>query len=141
MATIRKRVKSYPVFAAQGRRVIDRTTLERADFMERREIWRRVYNTKTGELEAFRIDGADTEKFDQDLPHIETTPTFDETAIERVAGCRGKSRTFGRREFDRLQLIKDGELPEDEIERTIAKFRVYPYVGSAKGSILGAWPT
>jgi hypothetical protein len=141
MATMmRRRARSYAVYAAEGRKVIDRTTLEHAEWMEKRGIWRRVYNTMTGELEAFRIDGADTQRVDQDQRHIETTPTFSETEMERVAGCHGKSRTMRMREADRQDRAKHHELPEDEIERTIAKLRVYPLVGAAQGDILKAWP-
>ena len=112
-----------------------------AELFEALGVWRREYDKTTGELKGYRVVGAEVEKVDSNLRHIETQPTISRTEMEMIAGCHGRSKTYGLRELDRLQRIKDGEDPEDDIERATAKYRVYrhPRV-EEKGGILKAWP-
>jgi len=143
MATLtgkRSRPKSYSVLAATGSKVIDRTTLEGAREYEQRGIWRREYDTQTGELRGFRVDGADVTRVDLDLPHMQTTVAISRTEMEVNAFGMRSSHTFRMTEPERLQQAKNGLPPEDMVERTIAKIRVYKLVGAARGDILKAWP-
>jgi len=137
MATVRRRERSFPVFASQGRKVIRRTSRVVAEIYEALGVWRREYDTQTGELIGFRLAGAEIDKVDGDLRSRETGAGI--CAEEMELNLR-RSRTRGLRERDRLKLIKDGEFPEDEVERAQAKVRVYRLVGATQGDILQAWP-
>jgi hypothetical protein len=132
--------KFAPLLADSGERTLKMVRIAEAELFEALGVWRRVYDKTSGAFKGFKVVGAEVEKVDANLRHIDTQPTISRTEMEIVAGCHGRSKTYGRREFDRLKLIKDGELPEDEIERTLAKFRVYPHVGAAQGDILKVWP-
>jgi hypothetical protein len=137
MATRRVRACSYPVFPGEGRRVIDRATIQQAEAYELAGIWRREYDTMTGKLVAFRLEGVDGWKMDGDLKTVRSSSTISHGEMELNLL---RSRTFMLSEEQRLQLIKDGRAPEDVIERAKAKIRVYVRVGAAKGDILRAWP-
>ena len=138
MATVRKGERGFlPVFPGEGRKVIRRTTQVAAEAYEALGLWRREYDTQTGELQGYRLVRAEIEKVDGNLKSIKTQAGISMKEME-LNLCR--SQTRGLREIDRLQLIKDGEAPEDEVERIQAKVRVYPFVGAAKGGILQAWP-
>ena len=135
-----KRARLLPVFKATGFERITRTTIAAAEQFEQRGIWRREYDTVTGELKGFRIDGADVNKVDSDLPHSFTTVAISKTEMEVNAMGMRASHTFRLTEPERLSRIKSGLPPEDAAERTLAKVRVYGQVGAAKGDILRVWP-
>jgi hypothetical protein len=137
MATVRRRERDFPVFPNEGRKIIRRTTRAHAEIYEALGIWRREYDGQTGELVGFRLVGAELHKGDADLRSLMTSASISEKEMQLNVG---RSRTYGLREVDRMKLIKDGELPEDEVERTQAKVRVYPLIGAAQGDILRAWP-
>jgi hypothetical protein len=128
------------VFAAAGYKGVDRTTVERAREYEQRGIWRREYDTVTGELKGFRIEGADVNRVDADLAHQFTAIAISKTEMEVNAMGTRASHTFRLTEPERLQRMKNGLPPEDAVERTLAKVRCYPHVGASKGDILKAWP-
>ena len=133
----RTRGRRFPVFPSEGRKVIRWSTVADASIYEELGVWRREYDTQTGALDGFRLVGAETNKVDSDLRSIPSVPAIDMASMELYVG---KSRTRGLREAERLKLIKNGEAPEDKIERVQAKVRVYRMVGAAKGDILIAWP-
>lgn len=137
MALSCKRPRLFKVFPAEGRRTIRLSTVADADIYEKLGVWRREYDPQTGELVGFRLVGAEVNKVDGDLRSVQTSASITEGEMQMNV-CR--SRTFGLREEARLTRIKDGELPEDEVERCQAKIRVYPFVGAAKGAVLEAWP-
>lgn len=137
MATIRKRKKAYPVRPNEGRKIIRLTTVSDAVIYEQLGIWRREYDSQTGELLGFRLVGAELRKVDSDLMSIHSSSAISAGEMQRNLMC---SRTHGLREEARMQRIKDGEPPEDQVERTRAKIRVYPFVGAKTGAILDAWP-
>lgn len=137
------RGRIWPVFAPDGSsKKVHFATAAEAEIFEAREIWRREYDTSSGFQIGFRVVGYEVKRVDMDLRSSEVPVTLTREQIEAVSGCMGRSRTFGLREDLRAQLVRDGEIdsPEDFIERTGAKFRVYPHVGAAKGDILRAWP-
>lgn len=134
MATVRKGDRSFlPVFPSEGRKVIRRTTRLDAEKYEAQGLWCREYDTQSGELIGFRLVGAEVNKVDSDLQSTHTTAGISPSEMQ-LNVCH--SRTYGMREVDRLALIKNGDLPEDVVERTQAKVRVYRLVGAAKGDIL-----
>jgi hypothetical protein len=132
-----KRKRSYPVFKATGREIIRRTTLEEAETFEKREIWRREYDVRSGALIGFRVDGVDVNKIDGDLRSMASRTTISAHDMELNVQ---RSRTFGLREEDRLARVKRGQMPEDEVERVKAKVRVYAVISPAKGDILRVFP-
>jgi hypothetical protein len=138
MIAERKRSRSYPVFAAAGgRKVIDRATLSQAEMFERREIWRREYDTVSGSMIGFRVVGVEVNKKDGDLRTMQSSATI--TAAEMDLNLE-RSRTHGLREPDREARIKYGLDPEDRVERVKAKVRVFAVITPAKGDILRVWP-
>ena len=137
MTTVCKRKKMYPVLPDEGRKILFRRTAAEAEIYEQLGVWRREYDTQTGELLSFRLVGSEINKVDGNLSSIRGSTSISEGEMRMNTM---HSRTFGMREEERLQRIKDGLPPEDEIERTRAKIRVYPLVGSAVGAILHAWP-
>lgn len=132
--------REFRVFAADCDRVVQRASAQQAEIYERSGVWRRDYDTTTGELKGFRLIGCEHRRVDMDLRSQQTPATLTKAAMETIAGCNGISRTIGLREDRRLDRIRRGQSPEDQIERDLAKFRVYPHVGAAKGDILRAWP-
>jgi len=137
LAKNRNSSQEFCVYPSEGRKIVRRTSRADAEIREALGLWRREYDTMTGELLGFRIVGAETNKVDSDLRSIQTSASISEGEMQMNVHC---SHTYGLRERDRLELIKAGEFPEDEVERVRAKVRVYPHVGSAKGDILVAWP-
>lgn len=130
--------KEFKVFPpGGGYAVIRRVSLQKAESMEAREVFRREYDTETGQLLGFRVVGIEHRKVDSELRSTYTTPGISVGEMEMNVL---RSRTYRLNEEKRLQLIKDGEMPEDAIERAQAKIRVYPLVGGAMGAILRAWP-
>lgn len=129
--------KQFKVFpAGGGYAVIRRVSLQQAEAMEAREVCRRDYDRSTGELLGFRVIGIEHRKMDSEL---RSTPTTPEISVGEMEMNVLRSRTYRLNEEMRLKLIKDGEMPEDAIERAQAKIRVYPLVGAAKGDILRVW--
>ncbi len=128
-------VKVFP--ADGGYRIVRRISREEAELQVRMEILRPEFDRLSGDLLGYRVPGCDT-RVDQDLRPLRTSAAISVQEMERFV-C-GMSRTFGLREADRMARVRDGELPEDEVERTRAKVRVYPYVGAARGDILRMWP-
>lgn len=122
-----------------GFRVVQRTDQQTALLYEALGVWRPVFDQVTGRLLGYRVVGLEA-KGDDDLPHSFTTAAISKTEMEVNAMGTRASHTFRLSEADRLACIKNGRPPEDAVERTIAKVRVYPYVGGAKGDILKAWP-
>jgi hypothetical protein len=141
MATMMRARKSIKVFPADGGfRVLWFVTIEHAEQKEQLGIWRPEYDSVTGCFLGMRIVGGVERKVDADLRSTPMPAALTRAEMETVAGCRGRSHTIGRREQQRLEEIARGCSPEDRIERTLAKFRVYDKVGAAKGDILKAWP-
>lgn len=134
-ATRRDAVK---VFAAEGGdRIIRRTDLRTAELHEQAGAWRRDYDPRTGVLKGFRIIGVELRRVDSDLRSMHTTASISAAEMETNLGS---SRTYGLREDERLERIRQGKPPEDRVERVKAKVRVYAYVGASKGDILRVWP-
>jgi hypothetical protein len=133
--------RELKVFHAEGGfRVMTRVSLMHAELCERMGAWRREYDTGTGDLLGFRVIGPEARKGDVEIRSVQTTATISKAEIEMNIGMAGRSKTYGLCEMDRLERLKAGELPEDRIERTIAKVRVWPMVGAAKGDVVRAWP-
>lgn len=137
MATSCKRKRAYPLLPNEGRRVIRLTTLADAGLYEQLGVWRRDYDTRTGALLGFRLVGAEVKKVDGDLRSMASCVSIGPREMEMQLM---RSRTFGLREEARLQRIKKGLPPEDEVERVQAKNAVYPHVGAKVGGMLEAWP-
>lgn len=132
--------REFRVFAADCDRVLQRASAQQAEIYERSGIWRREYDGVTGAHIGFRVIGREMRRVDMDLRTMQTPATLTKAAIETIAGCRGSSHTAHLSEADRLERVRNGRAPEDQIERDLAKFEVYPFVGAAQGDILRAWP-
>lgn len=122
---------------ARGWRVIRRVRL---DYGRRRcalGVWKERFSEDTCELIGFELLSPEAIKGDES---IETLPGSKAAILrkemEANAGLRGTSRTAGLYEDARLERRR----PEDFIERTQAKVRVYPFVHGNAGDILRAWP-
>ena len=133
--------RQFRVFPAEGGfSVITRASLEVGAQHEQLGIWRREYDSSTGQHIGYRVIGVELQRVDADL-RSQRTPASISAAENLInAGGRRGSRTIGLTEPDRLARIKNGDEPEDRAERVIAKVRVYVRVGAAKGDILRAWP-
>jgi hypothetical protein len=138
-----KKAKSeqFNVYATEaGYRRIAKTSLKDAQIYEALGVWRREYDKTTGAHIGFRLIGEESNRVDADLPHSFTSVAISKTEMEINAAGKRSSHTFRLTEPDRLARIKNGLPPEDAAERALAKVRVYPYVGAAKGDILRVWP-
>jgi hypothetical protein len=126
------------VFAADGGfAVIDRLSREESELRVLMGALRPEFDQHSGELLGFRVSGCDT-AVDQDIDPMFTPAAISFAEMQRNA--EGHSRTYGLREEERLARVRSGEAPEDDVERTWAKVRVYPVIGAAKGDILRVWP-
>ena len=123
---------------ARGWRVIHHKV--RLDYGRRqcaRGIWRERFDEETCELVGFQLLSPEEMAGDVDLETMPgSTATIKKAEMEALAGLRGASRTAGLYEDARLERRQ----PEDFVERTEAKVRVYPFVHAARGDILRAWP-
>jgi hypothetical protein len=126
-----------------GWRVVRLVSSERAVGNLASGIWRNV-NDGLGKHIGYQIVGSNS---DLDLTSHPTPAAISAYEMERVAGQSfedGKSQTSGMTEDQRLTRInketKRRLPPEDAVERTAAKVRVWPDITSAKGDILRVWP-
>lgn len=134
----RSRKQQCKVFPADGGfRVIDRISREEAELRVRMEVLAPVFDQLNGTHLGYRIAGADLNQVDADLQSIHTPAAISRREMELNLE---RSRTRGLSEGRRLERLKNGELPEDQIERVQAKVRVYAAIGSGKGDILRVWP-
>jgi hypothetical protein len=117
--------------------VICRVSLERAERLETRGVYRREYCPSTGVLLGFRVVGYEARKIDSDLKSMPSTASISSSEMNLNVE---RSRTYGMREEERLSRIKSGRDPEDKVERVQAKVRVYAIVGPGKRDILRVWP-
>jgi hypothetical protein len=133
----------YATNTTLGWRVIRHTSAEVGESKVAAGLWRRVYESVSLKHVGYQPLGADR-LTDEDLHSMQQSSaciTADE--MELIAGVAFKgsrSMTFGMDEVARTERITRGLAPEDEVERAVAKFRVWNKVGSAKGDILRAWP-
>jgi hypothetical protein len=132
----------YPADASRGWRVIRQVPFAKGSEKVAAGEWALLCHTD-GTPWYFQIIA--NFKADADLPASEPTRpiTAHESALN--AGLFGQSRTAGMPEDVRLsrhdRYDTDRPLPpEDAVERAMAKTRVWPKVGEAKGDILKAWP-
>jgi len=121
---------------ARGWRVIRRVRLDQGRRQCMRGTWREVYSDSTCELIGFQLLSTEALKGDESIPSMRSTASIREHEIEANAGLCGCSYTSRLAEDLRLERKR----PEDFIERTEAKVRVWPNVGAERGDILRAWP-
>ena len=117
-------------------RLIRRVRLDYGRRQCARGVWRERFDSNC-ELAGFRLLSPEEKAGDIDLLTMPgSTATLKQPEMEAIAGLRGASRTAGLCEEKKLERRQ----PDDFVERTENKFRVYPYVGARVGDILRAWP-
>ncbi|MBS1803532.1 MAG: hypothetical protein JST28_09195 [Acidobacteria bacterium] len=130
----RGRFKVYGAYTTLGWRVVRSCGLEEGRKMVSLGDWEEVQDYDGGV--AFQLRSPDRAvKGDYDILSMHAPASISMQEMQVNAGCMGRSRTFGMSEDRRLER-RD---PEDAIERTIAKVKVWPHVGPRKGDINRAW--
>jgi hypothetical protein len=121
----------------RGWRVTRRATLDEGNKKVLLGKWREVHDQVTCELIGFQVISTAAARVDRDLESSDNhSAAISANEMNINAGCRGTSRTAGLSEDLRLER----KMPEDFIERTLQKIRVFPYVGARRGDILRVWP-
>jgi hypothetical protein len=133
-------LKTYYLWGSDegGWRVIRRVRrLEAGRRQCERGAWREQFNEESGELIGWRLVSPEEMTGDQAIQTTAgSTAAIVAAEMETNAGLRGRSYTARLSEDERLER----QAPEDFIERTTAKVRVWPDVHGAPGDILRAWP-
>lgn len=140
----RKMFMLYHSETVLGWRVIRMVNLEKGRAKVAAGEWRAIHDEFTGELIGFQPIAGEEQRGDRDMPSQYSPATISAAEMQANAGELGRSRTAGLAELDRIgrrDRLTGHLLPaEDFIERAVAKIRVFPNVGAAKGDILRAWP-
>jgi hypothetical protein len=117
----------YPADVTLGWRVIRRVSQARGERKLALGEWREVHD-EYGNLQGYQVLA--TFKTDLDLPSGASSTSITVSECELNAGLRGKSRTYGLDEDERLsrrnQQTGKALPPEDAIERARAKVREWP---------------
>lgn len=135
-AADRKRFLLFPSVVATGWRVVRRVSLERGLREEERGNWRRVLDQTGGNLIGFQMIEPEASRGDVEILSIRSMSAITFSDIMTNAGLRGASRTARMNDEQRAM----SRVPEDRVERIVAKVNVYPRISAAKGDILRVWP-
>lgn len=138
------RLMLYGAHTTLGWRIVRSIQFEEGERRVACGAFRRVHDSVTGKLLGYQVVGTAEARGDRDLPSMASPAAISAREMQANAGELGRSRTRGLAEEDRLSRRdqKNGRLlpAEDFVERTVAKIRVFPLIGAARGDILRAWP-
>ncbi|HLH36017.1 MAG TPA: hypothetical protein VKX41_15195 [Alloacidobacterium sp.] len=130
MAKFRKREtnQEFLVFSdntSLGWRIIRRTSFSAGESRVEKGIWRRVYDDMSNHIGYQPFGAGPTDK---EIPSRSSNPSISLREMEAFAGtafARGKSRTAHLSESRRMERIARKFAPEDFIERTAEKVRLW----------------
>lgn len=100
--------------------------------------WQRVYDAAMNHIGYQPMKGE--KPIDEGIPSIHSCASISRSETEINAGLRGESHTAGMVEMERSRRIARGLMPEDKVERVVAKIRVWKKLGAKRGDIARVWP-
>ena len=149
MAKFRKqRNREFKVYAEDSSIcVIRHTSFQKGERLADLGVYARVYDPHTGEHRGYQVASSRPAIGPGSSLEQPSTGGIRAHEMRKFAGLNGRSRTAGMPEHKRLEREKQIDvhtgkrlLAEDELERVIAKVRVWKQVGAKKKDILRVWP-
>ena len=149
MAKFRKqRNRDFKVYAEGSTAcVIRHTSFQKGERLADLGLYVRVYDENTGEHCGYQIASSRLASGPGSSLEQPSSAAIRAHEMRKFAELNGRSRTAGMPENKRLEREKQIDvhtgkylLAEDELERVIAKVRVWKQIGAKKKDILRVWP-